>query len=721
MVRYNRIIRDTEHFMKAVNTEVKGNLARLLATENLHVEHRKISTAYFDVQRRVLALPIWKDVTGDVYDLLVGHEVGHALYTPNQSFGNAPKDFVNVLEDARIERKMKVTYPGLRKSFFKGYRELNDRDFFAIRGVDLSEMNLIDRINLYFKVGNDIPFKEEEKVWIQRAENTVTFEDVVTLAEELHEYIKKQQEPAPEMPEMDLPEDTKDPTGDPGGSGEGGDQSEDSEPSDDDSTDRSDSGDDKDADPDLDTPSYQEQFGDADPTESLTNQAFERSQQDLIDDNAKEWIYLDLPKFDLKSIVVESDKIQEVLRNHFYHIAEERVYSREKSFSAFKKYKKDSAPSVNYLVKQFEMKKSADEYKRATTAKSGVLDTNSLYKYKLTEDIFKKVTTVSEGKNHGLVFQLDWSGSMSNCLMDTLRQLYNLIWFCKKAQIPFEVYAFQSTGYNSLSPWHPTTQQKEINTVYIGDDFHLLKLFHSKMKQKDLDEMMMLVWAQCYGMANNYYTAHGYSPHLTLGGTPLAEAVICTREIVTKFKRANNVQKVNVICLSDGEANPMGYVVEKRYNYHQEEYWASGLMCHRLDKVFILRDPVTKYQRKINQSPYTTTKEIVSFFREITDYNWIGFRLCNKREAMGMISDIDQGDYAKSWQKDKFVEVKDLLGFSVQYIIPNRNIGTGTEDLEVKAKNEVATKAELQRAFKKHMGSKMTNKTILNKFVEVIA
>ena len=63
-----------------VNTEVKGNLARLLATENLKVEHRKVSTACFDVQNRVLILPIWKRASATVYDLLVGHEVGHALY-----------------------------------------------------------------------------------------------------------------------------------------------------------------------------------------------------------------------------------------------------------------------------------------------------------------------------------------------------------------------------------------------------------------------------------------------------------------------------------------------------------------------------------------------------------------------------------------------------------------------------------------------------------------
>ena len=107
-----------------INQEVKGQLAKLLATENLTIEHRKVSTAYFDVEKRILCLPIWKSASNTVYDLLVGHEVGHALFTPADELNDAPRAFVNVLEDARIERMMKVKYPGLRNTFFKGYKEL---------------------------------------------------------------------------------------------------------------------------------------------------------------------------------------------------------------------------------------------------------------------------------------------------------------------------------------------------------------------------------------------------------------------------------------------------------------------------------------------------------------------------------------------------------------------------------------------------------------------
>ena len=42
-----------------VNIAIKGNLARLLATENLIVEHKQVETAQFDVDRRVLTLPMW--------------------------------------------------------------------------------------------------------------------------------------------------------------------------------------------------------------------------------------------------------------------------------------------------------------------------------------------------------------------------------------------------------------------------------------------------------------------------------------------------------------------------------------------------------------------------------------------------------------------------------------------------------------------------------------
>ena len=166
--------------------EIKGNLARLLATENLIVEHRRTSTASFDVDRRVLTLPMWDHASGTVYDMLVGHEVGHALFTPNKDWrekAQCPQDFINVIEDARIEKLMKRKFPGLRKSFNNGYQELNSRDFFGVEDEDTSEFSLIDRINLHFKIGASalIPFSIEEKLFVARTDLAETFEEFYRL------------------------------------------------------------------------------------------------------------------------------------------------------------------------------------------------------------------------------------------------------------------------------------------------------------------------------------------------------------------------------------------------------------------------------------------------------------------------------------------------------------------------------------------------------------
>ena len=105
-------------------------------------------------------------------------------------------------------------------------------------------------------------------------------------------------------------------------------------------------------------------------------------------------------------------------------------------------FKKSAQKEVNYMVKEFECRKSADQYARSSTARTGVLDTAKLHTYKYNEDLFKKVSVVPDGKNHGLIFIIDWSGSMCNFILDAYKQLCSLMWFCKKVNIPFEVYAF---------------------------------------------------------------------------------------------------------------------------------------------------------------------------------------------------------------------------------------------------------------------------------------
>ena len=721
-----------------VNQEVKGTLAKLLATENLTVEHRRVSTASFDVNNRVLILPIWNTATNAIYDLLVGHEVGHALYTPNKPH-DGDRGFVNVLEDVRIEKLMKRAYPGLRKSFYEGYTDLNEQDFFGVNHEDLTKIPFIDRINLWFKGNANIRFSDEEQVWVDRAANTETFDQVVQLAIDLYGRAEKIEDSKEEsesegeegagdfgdLGDMDIEWDMQ-----PSEKGEeqqqqqqqklGIDQDQPQAP--------------------VGTPEATPTLGkrgsedtDHDETESITQQAFDQALETLIDDNAKEWKYLTLPDIKVEDYIVSHKTIQEDLHEHFYNPKQKHVVTEEERqmfldlmkanneyvLKRYNQFKKSANKEVNYLIKQFEMKKSADQYKRQATSKTGVINTNSLYKYKLTDDIFKRITTVPDGKNHGLVFHIDWSGSMTHVLLDTLKQTFNLVWFCRKAGIPFRVLAFQDCYFRS----HSSDEYARFkpNDLYINDSFRMLELLSSQQNAKSLDESMKVIFMQVHAMGGYRVNAH---EQYQLGGTPLAEAIMCTRQLVEQMKKVENVQKVNVVCLTDGEANPLSYVCEEdREGYFSNRF--TRCLAHANACVFFLRDKKTGYTKKLSTHAYHTTKEIVAFFREITDYNWIGIRLCSKSDLGRTLryNEVDTRgiDVDKVWKKQRYFSISNQMGFSEQIYMPDRNIGESSDEIEVNSKGEVATKAELTRAFKKHMGSKTSNKTVLNKFIEQIA
>ena len=721
-----------------VNQEVKGTLAKLLATENLTVEHRRVSTASFDVNNRVLILPIWNTATNAIYDLLVGHEVGHALYTPNKPH-DGDRGFVNVLEDVRIEKLMKRAYPGLRKSFYEGYTDLNEQDFFGVNHEDLTKIPFIDRINLWFKGNANIRFSDEEQVWVDRAADTETFDQVVQLAIDLYgraEKIEDSKEEAESEGEDDM--------------GDFGDLSDldlefDITSSDSDEKQQQQQQQKLGIDQDqpqapVGTPEATPTLGkrgaedtDHDETESITQQAFDQALETLIDDNAKEWKYLTLPDIKVDDYIIPFKKIQEDLKEHFYNPKQKHVVTEEEHkmfidlmkanneyvLKRFNTFKKSANKEVNYLIKQFEMKKSADQYKRQATSKTGVINTNSLYKYKLTDDIFKRITTVPDGKNHGLVFHIDWSGSMTHVLLDTLKQTFNLVWFCRKAGIPFRVLAFQDCYFRSNSS--DEYARFKPNDLYINDSFKMLELLSSQQNSKSLDESMKVIFMQVHAMGGYRVNAH---EEYQLGGTPLAEAIMCTRQLVEKMKKVENVQKVNVVCLTDGEANPLSYVCEEdREGYFSNRF--TRCLAHASACVYFLRDKKTGYTKKLSTHAYHTTKEIVAFFREITDYNWIGIRLCSKSDLGRTLryNEVDTRgiDVDKVWKKQRYFSISNQMGFSEQIYMPDRNIGEGSEEIQVTQKGESATKAELTRAFKKHMGSKTSNKTVLNKFIEQIA
>ena len=723
----------------AVQQEIKSQLAKLLATEDIIVEHKQVPTAQFNVQSRVLILPLWEKASSDVYDMLVGHEVGHALFTPDEDWWldyDIPQDIVNVVEDARIEKLMKRKYMGIAKSFYKGYTELHQQDFFEVANEDIDTFNLADRANLHFKLGSILPisFSTPEEEVITLIQNAETFTDTLSAAEALYTFCKQNQEKESleneQQAQLDFEQDLE-------GSGDLGTGS----------TDNNDS-----TLPDTDSSADVEDRSDSSPSddwlvdsdssvdelEVKTADSLSSKLQDLVDSNAVENNYVQIPQVNLDTIIASNEEVHKIIEeswdqqqarrdNREDYPAELLALYPKNLFKEvddeFHKFRNDAKKEVSYLVKEFESRKSASAYARSNTSRTGVLDTTKLQTYRFNEDLFKRVTVLPDGKNHGLVFILDWSGSMQYVLQDTLKQLYNLIWFCKKVQIPFDVYAFtqefrkrvlqEKTGEYNVEV-EPHCEPQEGNFV-IEDDFCLMNLFTHKVNSGTLQYQMMNIWRIANCFADRFGVRYQYPQPMVLSGTPLNESLISLHQIIPQFQKNNNVEKVQCIVLTDGEAHGLPYHKEVQRHWEPEPFMGSrGVNPHST----FLRDRKIGKTYKFGYSWHTFTDVILRNLKDrFPSTNFIGIRVLGKRDASQFMRMHNADEKVHNdWRKNKSFVLKDS-GYDAYF-------GLSSTTLAQDAQFDVdcgATKARIKSAFVKSLKTKKLNKKVLGEFISLVA
>ena len=738
-----------------VRHEVKGQLAKLLATEDLIVESKKVDTACFNVHTRVLTLPMWDKASNNVYDALVGHEVGHALFTPDSNWFeeiDIPMGIVNVVEDARIEKMMKRKYAGLSKTFYSGYHELSDSDFFKIQGKNLNTFNFADRVNLYYKIGNynDIPFKNDrEKELLSMVGATETFEDVLDVSKLLHEYCKQEIEDMKKELEQKMEEEAQMFGGSGSGLGGSSDENSDEEINNDTQYQVVDAEEEDDESDFEDQPSsnisisqipaaeldaaIQKIEGGEGGIEISSATALDRSIQNLNKSDSVQNEYFELPQVNTGHIIIDNAHIHkcieiewsEQIANKKTHQYLESEYDPSKAVleslndakKDFKDFKKSAQKEVNYLVKEFEMKKSASAYARAATSRTGVLDTTKLHTYKYNEDLFKKVTVLPDGKNHGLVFILDWSGSMNSVMLDTVKQLYNLIWFCRKIQVPFEVYAFTNCYPN---PNTKTSYEVKEGVAQIDGSFSLMNLLTHKVNTKTLESQMENIYLIAKALAWDYTNYYNIPLGMGLSGTPLNETLVCLHEILPQFKKDNQVEKVQCVILTDGEAHPLRFHHEftHRWGEECEKYMGTSYIGDHC----ILRDRKTGNTYAFDDNAFTMTDVLLQNLRDkFTDVNFIGFRILPPREASYFAKRyVEYGDelekIMKVWRKEKSFAIK-KSGYHVYFGLSASALDSD-DSFEVK---EDATKTDIKKAFFKSLKGKKMNKKILSEFIEFVA
>lgn len=704
--------------------------AKLLSNENIAVIRARVRTASFDIKNRVLTLPQWKEMSPAVEGMLIGHEVGHALYTSDEYLDPLEenyklKGYMNILEDVRIEKLIKRKYPGIRKTMNEGYKQLNEQDFFGVSKVqDFSALSLIDRINLYFKVGFQcgVKFTTDEKLFVARAEKTETVEDVISLARDVYDYAKQEAIEKKKEQLASNPEDLEEI------------ESELEDESDDfseyeDSTDS-----DLEDDLERDVRNYQASRKPIDPKsieekleeqaeqdiEAKTDKAFEQKLEELADDST-EYRYYTLderspivnPVVGYKTILAETAEIENEMS------ASER--------DAVNKFKIDSGRVVNYLIKEFEMRKSATLYKRAQTSKIGSLDMSKVWSYTLNDDLFKRVTVVPKGKQHGMIMLVDWSGSMDGVLDDTVKQVINLAMFCQRAQIPYQVFAF-TTQYNlfkgeyDYGAWRAKQQEFLSMDGVLGNsvnaNFALLEFFSSKMTTSEFNTMIRRVW-------NHWHLARVSSGNFGTGGTPLNESLGYMLTYIPKFMKANNVEKMSLITLTDGEG---GSLCTSKGNYLQDRDY--DMKNHKPVKINnFLKDPKTKKDYAISRDGSTQTEAILRVMKDRLGINVVGFYVChNGRRALsdairsnlpGFNGSVDSmiETWRRSFRDDGFASVKNT-GRDDLFIVPQNKLQLEEGEVVVEEKQ---TARQIARMFTKQMGGRKTSRVLLNKFIGYIA
>ncbi len=736
----------------AHNHAAKSQLAKLLATENITVQHNaSAKTAMFDIVKRVLILPVWREMSNDLYDMLVVHEVGHALDTPaddwmesladiakrvtgsasNRAMG-AVKGFLNVIEDARVDKRQKRRFPGARRNYVKGYAELIERDFFGTKSKDVNSMSFIDRLNIYFKGGamSGIKFSAEEKVMLDKVEAAETFDEVLTLTEEIFGWSKSKQEQdepdtdendkrsksgmgddsdeddydfSDESDEEDLGEDED------YSSGNSYDDSDDDSEEDDTEADSSEAGEESDKRDDSGDLEATVSKSEDDVPESETEKAWQKNQEDLVIQSDEEYVYVKIPR---------PVKYEQVVNDYKIVLADQReciskFWNQEWLQTVrveLQRFKSAENASISFMVKEFEMRKSADEYTRTSIAKTGVIDTNKLHSYKYNDDLFRRITTVASGKNHGFVMFIDWSGSMDIHLKKTVKQLMSLTMFCKRVQIPFEVYSFRCTGsWDADKGRIPvksfTSNQNELEF----DNFIARNLLSSRMNTAEFNDALFHLYVMACG---------GHIKSDSMGSTPLNECIGVADLIINRFKAKSRVQIVNTIFLTDGDSDPIS-------NVH-------GLPATWKKRKYILQDEVTKKTYDIRSTdiyrsayPYSErqmTNLLLRVLKDRTGCNLIGFYITSY--GFGSMYSRLNGQHGEAykkasndWKTSGFFGIT-TSGYDEYYVINQKTFDVSAGKLGV---DSSMTKAKAAREFIKFSEKKAVSRVLLSRFVKRIA
>lgn len=777
--------------MYMITNAANENLAKLMSSEDIGVTYGNVETAYFNTETRTLMLPNWEGLKEIELEMIIAHEIGHALYTPAKEWKetilsmNPPtlfKDYLNIVEDARIEKLVKRKFPGTKKIFYFGYASLNEReDLFS---KNYSEYTFIDYINLYYKLGGirKVNLTEKHKYFIEKMDLMESFEDAVSITKEIFDYCKNDlleemsnlnsvnSESSEESEIGEQKSDSSVDSGNKRSEGIAADAKQNSEYKEDKKSESNSASGKKpntessEGRADKDSPGGRGLSSDSNnqPAKPKTSDSLENSLSKKISSNI---IYTsELPEPILENII---HPYKQVLYDHsndaIYRIPKPVDYGNlkmddeesldedaELKMSAedleallkennLNTFMKKNASTIAYHKQLFEMRKKAIEHNRTMTFRSGLLDMNKIHSYKYDDQIFKTFQIKETGKKHGLIFFLDMSGSMSGYISGAIKKMLEIVLFCKQTSIPFTVYGFTSQNFSLREKFHNYGNMEY--KMSIDTNFSLIEfLSHS---------MTAVEFKKGFEILSKRIGTRGHMWQYGLGGTPLNEAILCLDSIVKKFRNSTNAQIVNIVFFTDGAGSSFGYTRNNSLNTKNHYNSLINPFSYDVEKTsnFILYDRKTKKnyslsnkdqkQSPINDSVYQTSVLLDIMRDRLPNTNILNYYIEDDIWTMLSDDELISIDPNKNRNKPKLKyswsemrEVRDHFNNNIMIMVKNKYNGFDqayiistryfTDNTKKRNTVETGQKLSLKEEFQKtSRNRKLTNK-LISDFIDMI-
>jgi hypothetical protein len=247
------------------------------------------------------------------------------------------------------------------------------------------------------------------------------------------------------------------------------------------------------------------------------------------------------------------------------------------------------------------------------------------------------------------------------------------------------------------------------------------------MNTRDFNQMTEILLASPW---------HG-DPNFGLNSTPLNHALLYMADYVGKFIMKNNVEKMNLVVLTDGESNTLCHYDYTKKNIagirNGPTYINSENGALKVNAKTFLRDPITRKEYAFNDVAPDQTSALMNLIKDRYNLHTVGFFVTSSQ-----IKSIDKfvySNYGNSIQnrntamqrsteiqhdlrKHKSLILKDVPGRDELYLILSTN-KINDESLD-DITNDMSA-AQISKQLSRMFTTRKTSRVVLNSFIGVVA